>query len=166
MRQRCENPNNASYPLYGGRGITICAAWSDFETFSRDMGPKPSPRHSLDRIDNGKGYSPENCRWATMQQQNVNRRSTVPVGEFDSQRSAARGVGVSKSTIGMRRARGNDPLALGDTRKILTPSAVTEIRAQYGHRVGEYGLSPKLACIYGVAPRTIRHVLNGTRWKS
>jgi hypothetical protein len=73
MVNRCTNPRNASWPRYGGRGITVCAEWLKFENFLRDMGENP-PGLSIDRKDNGKGYSPENCRWATPAQQVANRR--------------------------------------------------------------------------------------------
>ncbi len=74
MIQRCTNPNNARFSQYGGRGILVCEPWKDFLTFLADMGPRPSDTHSLDRIDNDKGYEPSNCRWATMIEQQHNRR--------------------------------------------------------------------------------------------
>lgn len=77
MIQRCDNPKNKDYAHYGGRGITVCERWGNsFENFYRDMGDKPSPRHSIDRIDNSKGYSPDNCIWATKAQQARNRRKS------------------------------------------------------------------------------------------
>ena len=74
MRNRCTNPKNKAYPGYGGRGISVCEAWDDFDQFCQDMGDRPSPTHSIDRIDNDKGYSPDNCRWATPAEQCVNKR--------------------------------------------------------------------------------------------
>lgn len=79
MTQRCYNPRNDYYPIYGGRGISVCAEWrNDFAAFLDYVGPKPTPRHSLDRFPNQNGnYEPGNVRWATPEQQNRNLRSNV-----------------------------------------------------------------------------------------
>lgn len=80
MISRCYNANSAAFKDYGGRGITVCAEWrSSFVAFFRDMGRRPSAKHWLERKDNDKGYSPDNCCWATPQSQSRNRRSTVMV---------------------------------------------------------------------------------------
>jgi hypothetical protein len=73
MIQRATNPKNARYADYGGRGIGVCERWLEFANFYADMGPRPDGR-SLDRTDNDRGYSPENCRWATASEQRLNRR--------------------------------------------------------------------------------------------
>lgn len=74
MRGRCTNKDNARYKDYGGRGITFCKRWDSFENFLTDMGEKSDPSHSLERIDNDKGYNPSNCVWADATTQNRNQR--------------------------------------------------------------------------------------------
>jgi len=73
MLQRCANSNNHSYKNYGGRGITVCDRWLDFENFYTDMGERPK-RFSVERKDNNGNYCPENCCWETMKTQARNRR--------------------------------------------------------------------------------------------
>jgi hypothetical protein len=75
MKSRCLNPNHKRFNDWGGRGIKICKRWQDsFENFLEDMGEKPTKDHSLERINNDKGYSPDNCKWATKLEQSQNRR--------------------------------------------------------------------------------------------
>lgn len=75
MLARCARPTNKSFKNYGGRGIKVCQRWRDrFENFLADMGRKPSPELSIDRINNDGNYKPGNCRWATLKEQNNNQR--------------------------------------------------------------------------------------------
>lgn len=75
---RCHNPSHVAYPEYGGRGIRVCKRWLDrekgFERFLKDIGPRPSNKHSLERVNNNRGYTPYNCKWATRSEQQSNRR--------------------------------------------------------------------------------------------
>ena len=79
MRERCNNQKAESYKNYGARGIKVCTEWDNFWSFVKDMGDRPEG-HTLDRKDNDKGYSKENCHWATTQEQLDNRRSYVIKG--------------------------------------------------------------------------------------
>lgn len=75
MKTRCLNPNNVKYPDYGGRGITICDEWLEFDNFYADMEDTWTVGLSIDRIDNSKGYNRENCRWSNGFQQANNKRN-------------------------------------------------------------------------------------------
>lgn len=119
MVQRCTNPNMTAFAAYGGKGITVCDRWTHgdgtrngWTCFFEDMGPRPR-NTSIDRIDGTKGYSPDNCRWATPHQQAVNRIS-VKLTEQDvreiraantTRRQAAAQYGVSKDYVKKIRAR-------------------------------------------------------------
>lgn len=77
IHKRCSNKKVRQYKDYGGRGITVCTEWKEFENFIRDMGLRPSPRHTIERLNNSKGYSKSNCIWATYKQQSRNTRRSI-----------------------------------------------------------------------------------------
>ena len=102
MLSRCRNPNNETYKRYGARGINCCERWYVFTNFLADMGEPPSDLHSLDRIDNTKGYLPENCRWATPKEQvdNSSRPRLLTLnGETHNVREWAKIIGISQPTL-------------------------------------------------------------------
>ena len=105
MLDRCTKPEHKSFPRYGGRGITVCERWENsFENFLADMGDRPSGM-TLDRIDNSKGYSPENCRWVTAKQQCNNRHNNVIIDAFGLSLTLAQWsvkTGVHQGTIAKR----------------------------------------------------------------
>jgi hypothetical protein len=76
MMKRCYDKNNNRFGKYGAAGITVCEKWHNFQNFLDDMGNRPSKSHSIDRVDNSLGYSPNNTRWATKSEQAVNRKTT------------------------------------------------------------------------------------------
>lgn len=112
MLQRCHNPKHPKFHHYGGRGITVCDEWRDkggFARFLEHIGPRPSPKHSVDRIDNSIGYAPGNVRWATQAEQMNNTRSTVRfdvAGRKMTKAELATFTGMTIRTIEWRRSSG------------------------------------------------------------
>lgn len=106
IRGRCNNKNNPAYRHYGGRGIKVCQRWErSFEAFLADVGRRPSPIHSLERIKNNRGYSPSNCKWATRDEQANNRRSNRFLTAFGKRQTLAqwsRETGVPVETMRQR----------------------------------------------------------------
>ncbi len=113
MLSRCYYERDKEYARYGERGISVCDRWREsFQSFLEDMGGKPSPKHSLDRIDNDGHYEPGNCRWATPSEQASNRRNAVritlsgvslPIREWSAR------TGIKYQTIYARHRAGLPP---------------------------------------------------------
>ncbi len=109
-KERCFDKNNNRYYSHGGRGISVCDRWRySYENFISDMGRAPSPKHSLDRINNDGNYEPSNCRWATPKEQANNRRSNrvfVINGEAINLSQASSKYGLHRDTISKRLSKG------------------------------------------------------------
>ncbi|MFL5063503.1 MAG: hypothetical protein ACJ8FU_08510 [Xanthobacteraceae bacterium] len=110
MRARCHRPTHPRFADYGGRGIAVCSKWREsFEGFFEDMGPRPSPKHSLERKDNEGHYEPSNCVWALPERQNRNARFNRFVtldGERLCLKDAAKRVGLNYNTVLARLYKG------------------------------------------------------------
>lgn len=109
MRNRCSNPKNQNFVEYGARGIKVCAEWETFLPFLKDIGRRPSPKHSLDRINPNGNYEPENCRWVTSGVQQRNRRNTVRLtlgGVTLGLQDWAEYLGLAAGTVRARLQRG------------------------------------------------------------
>lgn len=103
MKERCLNPKSPNYHLYGGRGIKICDRWlHSFENFLEDMGHKPNRKYSIERIDVDGNYEPSNCKWATNEEQQNNKRNSVKVsidGKNYSVKQLAEKYSIKESRI-------------------------------------------------------------------
>lgn len=116
MMHRCFSPKSKKYNSYGARGITVCNRWHSIENFSQDMGPKPSSKHSLDRINGDGDYEPGNCRWATIYEQNNNTSRNVKItyqGDIKTISEWARYFGMDIWVFGKRIRRGWDIFKAG-----------------------------------------------------
>lgn len=138
IHQRCSNPKNPGYKNYGGRGIRVCDSWELFDNFIRDMGRRPTSKHSLDRIDNEKGYSPENCRWTTLKVQHRNKRTNRLVtisGETKCITEWSEITGVSISGLRKRISKGwSDDLLL---KPPMPRHRRVELRKQNPNRISQ-----------------------------
>lgn len=136
LRQRCQNPRDPSFANYGGRGIAVCERWSvSFQAFIDDMGERPSPRHSIDRIDNDGPYAPQNCRWTEMRVQLRNRRTNNRLtfrGRTQTVTDWAAELGIAAPTLDARLARG------WSVEKALTTPGETSSRKKSAHRMLTY----------------------------
>lgn len=111
MKNRCTNSRNKRYIDYGGRGIKVCSEWLDsFETFLKDMGPKPTYEHTLERNNNDGNYEPSNCRWATKLEQASNKRNIKlvenPSGKLETISKIAKDNGFKMGTLLARLNKG------------------------------------------------------------
>ena len=136
MLVRCNNSHHWNYKYYGGRGIKVCERWLKFSSFIKDVGPRPSPLHTLDRIDNNGDYEPGNVRWATQKEQCRNSRANKLItinGETHCMSEWEEIANLTEGIIGRR-------IKLGWTgEKLLAPSG--SVRAVQGEQNGSAKLS-------------------------
>lgn len=118
MLDRCLNPDSSAFRDYGARGIGVCARWrKSFRAFVRDMGPRPSPKHTIDRIDNNLDYTPANCRWATAAEQSRNTRRNRWI-EFNGERLT---MSDWANRLGLTRERLRQRLAVQPLEQAMRP---------------------------------------------
>jgi hypothetical protein len=150
VKNRCQNPNEPAYPRYGGRGITLCEAWQDFRQFYADMGDPPAG-HSIERVDNNKGYEPGNCIWATRKVQNRNKRGLLYItinGETKPLAAWVESIGaVSYRTAHMRIRSGMAPVDA-----ITLPKVTRRLGVPSGARVAGYADDPIVQTDEGPMP--------------
>lgn len=124
LKARCYYPRNDDYDRYGGRGIAVCDRWRDsFEAFLSDMGERPTPGHSIERIDNDGPYSPDNCRWATRTEQASNRHTSQTIthdGETLTVQEWSRRTGIKAPALYWRLHAG-----WSAERTLTTPAVAT-----------------------------------------
>jgi hypothetical protein len=161
MIQRCTNPKNARWADWGGRGISVCDRWHSFENFYADMGPRPSPDHSLDRYPNNDGnYEPGNVRWATRTEQQLNKRPTDAshlkgLAEKWRKENPEKAKEVSRR-IGMKLRGRASP-----TRKV-TPEMAEQIRAM--HESSPSMTLVEIGSKFGIGKETTRKVIRRIGW--
>lgn len=164
IKSRCTNPNNEKWDNYGGRGIVLCERWQVFDHFLQDMGPQPSPVHTVGRIDNDGPYSPENCRWETPIEQSRNRRTNVRIhGETLSQHASR--LGVTGPAIRYRMTVGLDPLMTEKKRMKFYGRMVIQ-KGLDGSVIKHHGSLPEASRLFAnskAALKAIWRVLEGQR---
>lgn len=158
MKERCGRPSHAAYHNYGGRGVQVCERWSGphgFAAFLEDMGRRPSPRHTLERIDNSRGYEPGNCHWATTGEQARNKRTNLVI-EHDGRRMVladwAKETGLSRHCIS-RRLKAGWPVSLIFSR----PPRKVARRADCQAPAGEEPPAPRTGDPEGDSPVAAQH---------
>lgn len=133
MKSRCYNKNDKYYHHYGGRGIIVCEKWrNSFENFLKDIGERPSRKHSIDRINVNGNYEPENCRWATPIEQANNTRSNHFItykGETKTIANWARSIGLSHEVLRKRLKRWSIEDALN--KPLVQPSEKYKFKNKY-----------------------------------
>lgn len=173
MKERCSNPKNSHWHIYGAKNIRVCESWLSFDCFLKDMGFRPDGM-TLDRIDGNLNYEPGNCRWATPKQQSRNTDRNIWI-EWDGRRQTIKDwsaeLGLFKDGLkyriarwGIERAMTTGKLKNGAYQQVLTDEQVLEarkIRAAMGMRYGSKALGDK----YGVTASAVIQAVSGKTFK-
>jgi len=171
MIRRCSSRKRKDWRLYGGKGVRVCRRWRrSFAAFLADLGERPSSKHSIDRRDGTKGYSPDNCRWATMKEQannKVNNRRLTHNGVTRTLSRWADATGIHLGTLSQRVLAGwpvervlskeATNLGSGHGSAKLTERDVRAIRRSAKSSI-------ELARVYPVTARSVRRIRSGERW--
>lgn len=171
--QRCTNPKRREYHRYGGRGITLCQEWrKSFATFLAHIGERPSKKHSIDRINNNKGYEPGNVRWATSKEQSRNQEKTLLItakGKTLCLTEWAHETGIPLVTIHSRIRK----LGWSGEKAVTVPqrgrgfnSSLTDEQIFQVHQLCESGMQQKeIAKRFSTTPNVINRVVSGKTHK-
>jgi len=159
MKQRCYNPKCKKYRIYGERGIKVCDSWLEsYSNFLEDMGEKPEG-YTIDRIDNSKGYSKENCRWATSKEQAFNRRTNRNITYNNKTQTItqwAQELGLAHNAIAKRLASGWEMSKVLDSKKYNILPVDLEIKQEILKRYYNKEKTQKeLGKIYGIGQAAI-----------
>lgn len=149
IKDRCLNPNSCNWLNYGARGIKVCDRWKDsFADFYKDMGPRPSSDHSIDRINNNGDYEPGNCRWATITEQVYNRGTSLSIemsdGSVLNTSEAMSQLNMKKGTFFTRLLRGKQ-----------LSSKIGNYNQKYPYK-GKFLTAIELSKLHSVSPYLIR----------
>lgn len=143
MKTRCLNINASGYKYYGSRGIKVCKRWLKFENFYADMGDKPTPSHSIERRNNNGDYEPGNCKWATISEQNNNKRNNVILtykGASMNLSQWAEKLGISRACLWDRVNRNLPKSAIFTSEKNIKQKYKTKYTEKYGMTLKEITL--------------------------
>jgi hypothetical protein len=167
MKDRCSNSKNKRYKDYGGRGIDVCQRWKDsFTNFLEDMGARPSPQHSIDRIDNNMGYIPDNCKWSTRSEQQRNKRlgfeRNLPKGDEHwtrKNKELSRKIAIKNIKKAHKSGERNN-------NSKITYLSAESIRRLYenGTHMNISNFCKKTCGMFGVGRETIRKIIKGVAW--
>ncbi len=167
LKNRCNNPNYHLFHRYGGRGITYCKEWESFQDFLKDMGRAPTKIHSIDRIDNDRGYSKENCKWSTPVEQS-NNMSTNRVYEYKGEVNTLTGW-CRDLSLNFDMVRGRlDSGKYTIEQALELPSGAGNHKFRYTTPKGEFKSILEAAKANSKSPKTLRKLFsdqNNSEWR-